>query len=215
MKNVSLKLTAYNLLKDRITSCEYPPGSQLNEEQLKVELNMSRTPIRDALSRLEQEGLVTIRSKKGITVAPLTMKELNMIYELRQLLECYALENYGDLLPEEELLSFYRLFSSGEIRDEDHYYQVDDAFHSMLISAVPNTYIARSYQQIIDQNTRFRILTGHRTIQRLENTTREHLDIIIACMKRDWQLASDAMQRHLHASKAAAFDLLLEQNNVI
>ena len=199
------------MLKEKITTCEYAPGFQMNEEILQNELGMSRTPIRDALSRLEQEGLVTIRPKKGITVTSLSIKELNMTYELRQLLECYALKMYGAVLPEEELLRFYRKFSSSALLNEQEYYDTDDAFHAMFMSAVPNLYIARSYQQIIDQTTRFRVMTGHNTTQRLEKTNREHLAIITACMKKDWELAAEAMLQHLNASKAASFDLLLEQ----
>lgn len=209
----SLKLQAYHLLKEKITSCTYSPGSQLNEEQLQNELGMSRTPIRDALSRLEQEGLVTIRSKKGITVTPLSIKELNMTFELRQLLECYALLNYGDLLKEGDLMAFYRAFSAPEGMTEQTYYQQDDAFHGLLVSVVPNLYIARSYEQIINQNTRFRVMTGHRTRQRLEMTNAEHLSILTSCMKRDWDAAAVSMRKHLAAAKDAAFDLLLEQSS--
>lgn len=212
MKNESLKLQAYNLLKEKVILCKYAPGSQLNEEFLQKELGMSRTPIRDALSRLEQEGLIAIRPKKGITVAQLSIKELNMIFELRQLLECYALENYGEMLDENVLLNFYRRFLATEAMDEEAYYALDDAFHAVLVGTVPNLYIARSYQQITDQNTRFRILTGLRTNERLGDTSKEHLAIITACMKRDWRQASEAMRSHLNTSKAAAFDLLLEQN---
>lgn len=211
MKSESLKLQAYNLLKEKIVHCDYAPGCQLNEEILQKELGMSRTPIRDALSRLEQEGLVTIRSKKGITVAPLSIKELNMTFELRQLLECYALENYGELLDEDQLLDFYRHFVSPEEMEEEAYYRIDDGFHAMLMATVPNLYIAQSYQQITNQNTRFRVLTGHRTEKRLAETNAEHVAIITACMKRDWPQASEAMRQHLNTAKAAAFDLLLEQ----
>lgn len=212
MKNESLKAQAYNVLKEKITKCSYAPGCQLNEELLQNELGMSRTPIRDALSRLEQEGLVTIRSKKGITVTALSLKELNMTFELRQLLEEYALRTYGDLLLEDDLLAYYRIFSTSENLSEQQYYEHDDAFHELLMSVVPNIYIARSYEQIINQNSRFRIVSGHRTAQRLASTSEEHLAILVACLKKDWVEAARAMRVHLTASKDAAFDLLLEQH---
>lgn len=215
MKGESLKLQAYNMLKDKITRCEYAPGSQMNEEILQRDLGMSRTPIRDALGRLEQEGLIVIRPKKGITIAPLSIKELNMTFELRQLLECYALRNYGSLLPDDELMSFYRTFTDvgacPETFSEEKYYQWDDDFHKLLMSVVPNVYIAQSYRQILDQNTRFRVLTGHRTQRRITETSAEHLAILTACLQRDWERAAEAMRRHLIAAKASAFDLLLEQ----
>lgn len=213
MKSESLKLQAYHILKEKIIYCSYPPGGQLNEELLQEEMGMSRTPIRDALSRLEQEGLVTIRSKKGITVEPLRIKELNMIYEVRLLLECYALTTYGEVLDEDKILEFYQTFSNADKLTEEEYYRADNVFHAMLISAIPNRYIAQSYEQITNQNTRVRVLTGHRTARRLAETNAEHLAILVACMKRDWKQAAECMREHLNNSKSAAFDLLLKQNS--
>ena len=66
----SLKLQAYQYLKSRILSCEYAPRQFLNEQKLCAEMgNISRTPMRDALGRLEQEGLITILPKKGLMVS--------------------------------------------------------------------------------------------------------------------------------------------------
>ena len=65
MKKETLKQHAYNIIKDKIINCEYAPSALLNEEMLKEDVQASRTPIRDALGRLEQEGLVTILPKKA------------------------------------------------------------------------------------------------------------------------------------------------------
>ena len=215
LKRESLKNQAYAILKDRITNCIYAPGCELNEETLQRELEMSRTPIRDALGRLEQEGLVSIRPKKGITITKLSLDQLNMVFELRQLLECHTLLQYGNLLPADQLNTFYQQFSKGAFLTEQDYYRADDEFHGMIMSVVPNIYIAQSYRQIINQNTRFRILTGHHTEQRLSETNQEHLSILSACIQRDWEQAANEMQRHLAHSKSAAFQLLLEQSEAL
>ena len=69
----SLKLQAYQYLKTKILNCEYAPSQFLNEQKLCAEMgNISRTPMRDALGRLEQEGLITILPKKGLMVSPIT-----------------------------------------------------------------------------------------------------------------------------------------------
>ena len=205
-------MQAYNILKERITNCTYPPGCQINEEMLQNELGISRTPIREALSRLEQENLVSIRPKKGIEITKLSIQELNMIFELRQLLECHALIQYGNLLPKEELYRFYQRFSEKIDPDnEKDYFKSDDQFHSLIMSVVPNRYIIQSYQQIINQNTRFRIMTGHRTAQRLMQTNEEHKAILAACIQQNWEQAAEAMRQHLMYSKSATFHLLLEQ----
>ena len=64
-------------------------GTFLNEEQLTTELSLSRTPVRDALGRLEQEGLLEIRPKCGILVRPLTLNDIDMTFEVRMLYEPY------------------------------------------------------------------------------------------------------------------------------
>lgn len=66
MAKTNLKTLAYKTIKQKIVTCEYAPGLYLNEEILTEELKISRTPIRDALSRLEQEGLIEIKPKKGL-----------------------------------------------------------------------------------------------------------------------------------------------------
>ena len=79
MSKMNLKTQAYNTIRQKIATCEYAPGTFLNEELLTTELGLSRTPVRDALSRLEQEGLIEIKPKKGIIVMPLSINTINMI----------------------------------------------------------------------------------------------------------------------------------------
>lgn len=110
MVKTNLKTLAYNTIKQKIVTCEYAPGTFLNEEILTDELKISRTPIRDALSRLEQEGLIEIKPKKGITVTALSIKDVNMIFEIRKLYEPYILKNYGSFLDEDKLNEFYHIF---------------------------------------------------------------------------------------------------------
>ena len=135
----SLKLQAYHYLKSKILSCEYAPSQFLNEQKLCAEMgNISRTPMRDALGRLEQEGLIAILPKKGLMVSPITDEDVHSIYEVRLLVEPYALRVYGSLLPREELEKFVYLMENPETIPD--FYAADDAFHDLLISTLPNKY---------------------------------------------------------------------------
>ena len=88
----SLKLQAYQYLKTKILNCEYRPNEFLNEQKLCAEMgNISRTPMRDALGRLEQEGLITILPKKGLMVSGITEEDVHSMFEMRLLVEPYAL----------------------------------------------------------------------------------------------------------------------------
>jgi len=208
----SLKLQAYNAIKKKIVSCEYAPNTLLNEELLREELHVSRTPIRDALSRLEQDGMITILPKKGIMVSGMSINDINMVFEVRLMYEPYALLNYGAKIPYSTLTHFYSLFSDpGSLAGDQDFFQADDAFHAAIIHAMGNRYLRQSYDWIHDQNLRFRVMTGQASALRLEESTNEHLHILTACLKQDWQTAAQEMEKHLSASKNATFDLILGQ----
>ena len=166
MPKTNLKTLAYNKIRQKIVTCEYAPGTFLNEEILTEALGLSRTPIRDALSRLEQEGLIEIRPKRGITVKSLTVSDINMIFEVRNLYEPYILKNYGSLLPVERLHGFYDIFlhtdSNSEcFKNNDYFYELDSDFHLMIVRSCPNVYIQNNYSLILTQNARFRYMTGN------------------------------------------------------
>ena len=214
MAGQSLKLQAYQYIKDKIIQCEYKPNMILNEEFLKEEIGVSRTPIRDALSRLEQEGLIYIMPKKGIMVTGLSIAENNMIFEIRMLYEPYALENYGHLMSDNLLQKYFNIFSNGsDAMSDDDYFKCDDDFHRCLVDLINNKYITSTYEKIQNQNFRFRILTGKRTIERLKHGNDEHLDIVNCLIKKDYVGAAAAMRNHLSRSKLANFEVLLSDVN--
>lgn len=215
MPKTNLKTLAYDTIKHKIIHCEYAPGAELNEELLTEQLRISRTPVRDALSRLEQEGLVEIRSKKGVTVTSLSVREINMIFELRNLYEPHILVNYGVHLDKEKLKEFYKIFTrknknSSCFKDNDYYYELDSNFHQLIVSACPNTYIQQDYNLIQTQSERFRFMTGNKSNNRLEDTFKEHLDIIVPCLNNDWNAAAEKLIYHLNESKKATFQLVFD-----
>ena len=125
---LSLKLQAYQYLKTKILNCEYRPNEFLNEQKLCAEMgNISRTPMRDALGRLEQEGLITILPKKGLMVSGITEEDVHSMFEMRLLVEPYALRTYGNAIPREQLEAYAELMHHSE-RIED-FCESDDDFH--------------------------------------------------------------------------------------
>ena len=130
----SLKLQAYQYLKTKILNCEYRPNEFLNEQKLCAEMgNISRTPMRDALGRLEQEGLITILPKKGLMVSGITEEDVHSMFEMRLLVEPYALRTYGDRIPREALENYTELMHHPE-RISD-FCESDDGFHELLMSS--------------------------------------------------------------------------------
>lgn len=213
---LSRKQTAYEYIKDKILSCEYGPGSMMNEQSLCDELELSRTPVRDALSRLEQEGLVNIMPKKGLMVSSLKLADVNHIYEVRMLLETYALRRYGRNLDLEEMRKLRRQMeeqavTAGKVSDQ---YDLDDAFHMTIMQTVNNRYLMSTYENIKDQNLRVRVLSGNQVKNRLADTFKEHTAIIDACLQEDWEEAAQAMARHLENARVAVFPFLIGEDLV-
>ena len=172
---LSLKLQAYQYLKTKILNCEYRPNEFLNEQKLCAEMgNISRTPMRDALGRLEQEGLITILPKKGLMVSGIT----------------------------EELEHFVQMMHEPDVIDD--FCKADDDFHELLMSTLPNKYLRSAYDRITGLNTRFRIMTGKVSMINREQTCEEHLEILEPALKGDWNTAADALQKHLEIARDKA-----------
>ena len=209
MPKCSLEQRVYQCLRKKIINCEYAPGALLNETQLAQEFDGSRTPIRSALSRLEQENLVQILPKKGILVAPLSIHDLKDAYEVRLLVEPYAVLTYGNKLTEELYLDYYKKF---QVIDEssfiDTHYILDDKFHFAFMEATQNPMLLQTYKQINTVVHRARILSAQLTVNRLQHSKEEHLKIVKACLKQEWAQASEAMYRHLLLSQKAVFQSL-------
>lgn len=216
MAKETLKQRAYNIIKDKIISCEYLPNTLLNEESLREEVHASRTPVRDALSRLEQENLIQILPKKGIMVAPLSIREINMIHEARMLMEPYAVENYAEQIPEERLEYYYKIFKEKNFQNSmGKFYEIDNEFHQEFIDATKNDYFVSLYERIFNQNCRLRILSGVKSNTRIDETRIEHFKILEACMSKRWADAAAAMREHLVCSKQASFEAILEERDMI
>jgi len=205
------KQAAYEYIKEKILSCSYEPGIVMNEQTLCDEMKLSRTPVRDALSRLEQEGLVNIMPKKGFIVAAVNLNDINRIYEVRLLLEPYALRRYGHKLDRAELERLRTLMKEQTSANESvsSHYELDDAFHGLIMRTVNNRYLTDTYENIKNLNRRVRVLSGSQVKDRLNNSFHEHAAIIDACLDEDWERAAQAMTKHLEIARVAAFHLLI------
>ena len=187
---LSLKLQAYQYLKTKILNCEYRPNEFLNEQKLCAEMG------------LEQEGLITILPKKGLMVSGITEEDVHSMFEMRLLVEPYALRTYGNLIPREQLEAYTELMHHPERIDD--FCKSDDDFHELLMSSLPNKYLRSGYDRITGLNTRFRIMTGKVSMINQDQTCEEHLEILNAALSDNWNTAADALQHHLELARDKA-----------
>ncbi|MBW9174038.1 GntR family transcriptional regulator [Clostridium estertheticum] len=210
MKKESLKQKAYNEIKSKIINCEYMPNSFLNESVLMEVTKSSRTPIREALSKLEQENFVTIIPKKGIMVNDLSLNDISMIFQVRELIEPFIILTNGFNLDKTELRSI-RDMVIGDITKQNikKTYDIDNRLHRFFIYSSSNKYFHQIMSHIYDQNSRMRILSAEKIDVRLKETQEEHLSIIDYIFAEKYDEAANAMKIHLANSKKAAIESLL------
>lgn len=210
MKKENLKQKAYNIIKSKIVNCEYLPNAFLNESILMEEINSSRTPIREALNKLEQENLVTIMPKKGVIVSELSINEINMIYQVRHSIEPYIIRTSGADIDKQSLKRVYAtMIDHMDKEGAAKFYQVDDDFHRFIVSSSNNKYFLQMMDYIYNQMQRMRILSGNKVDQRLKQTQEEHLTIIKLLIEHKIEEAAMSMCNHLDNSKKAALSSIL------
>lgn len=213
-RDTSMQDTAYRFIRKKIELCEYAPGQMLSESQLRDELGFSRTPVREAIGRLSQEGLVRVFPKRGIMVSSISIAEIHRIFEVRALVEPYALTAHHNALDLDEIARFAEIFHAYRHGEEiEDFYEIDDDFHAALASALDNSYLRELLDRIHVQSVRLRIISGNFVEERIMRTMEEHARIADACVARDWDGAARAMEDHLRHSKESSLAAILHNGD--
>lgn len=213
MAKTSLSDSVYQEALSRIVRCQYPPGSLVSEEQLVHELNASRTPIRSALIRLQQENLVRIIPKKGILVSQITPNYIRDLYNLRELIELYAIESFGQNFPKDRLMQYLTDFAPDNTgHNMDQIIDADVRFHIEIVSHTDNSLLCGYYRSMQDHLTRLTYFCGICMKDRVPESNNEHRDIILALLKDDLEAARALLKAHLKSAREVAYLSMLESS---
>lgn len=191
-------------LRDAIRKGVLKPGERLMEIQLAEELGVSRTPVREAIRKLELEGYVIMMPRRGTYVANLSIRDVNEVFEIRMCLESLASGLAAERITEEELESLQRLLVQiGEYMergDMDKIVETDMEFHDLLYQASRNTCLVGIIFNLREQLTRFR--TKSMSFPgRLAATLEEHRNIVEAIAQGDVKAARKAAEIHMERSE--------------
>lgn len=212
MRDALKKEQAYRQIKEKIVTCQYTPGMMLNEATLLEEIDSGRTPIREALSRLEQEQLIVILPKKGVMVADLTLKEICDVYHVRLLLEPHIIRTWGSQVPMDQLTAYRdRLSYFTEEMDLPARNALDDQLHKLIINSCPNGYLLHMSRHLYDQNQRIRITVGQ-LAHRMKQNISDHIVIADRLLEKDYEQAALEMHRHIDQSKQEILSYLSSYN---
>ncbi len=164
MDTVSRGEAAYAALRQRILTVDLAPGTVLPEAQITTMLNMSRTPVREAVARLSYEGLVDALPRRGIRVTPVTVRDVREINEVLACLEVEAVVGVASrALPADAMAALDAAIAAMDaaLRDGDRtsWATADFAFHSLLFDLSPNRHLRRTARLYLEKAHRARLLT--------------------------------------------------------
>lgn len=199
-----LKEHTYQTLKERLVDCVYEPGTMLNEAQLAAELGLSRTPIREAISRLELDGFVKTLPKKGVYVTDISFSDVLEVFQTRLEIEPIALRLAAQHLPKAELMNFCRKFEEPVV-DIQNSFRLDTAMHLFIIENCRNKYIIDMMRRVFEENTRI-IISSKQNQQQIHDAKQEHLDILNLLYNDEYEAAEAKMRTHIESCKKAALN---------
>lgn len=187
-------------VKQAVLERRYEGGMLLTEGELAEAVGVSRTPVREALLRLEMEGLIKLYPKKGALVLPVSAQEIADVVETRLLVEQHAARKAvpasGALLAElEELLE--RMREQAAAGDLAAVSVADRGFHATLVRSAGNRILERLYEQLRDRQLRMGVAVMHAHPDRVAKNIAEHAEILQALRNGDAEEATAAVHRHV------------------
>ena len=204
----SLSERAYDQLLDRMLSGELPAGTLLQERPLADALQISRTPVREALAKLESEGLVTRHVGRLLIVREIPVQELMQILHVRSILEVEAVALAADRISRTQLETLRATFEEqmkGPIPDAGNHWGADDLLHGAICEASGNAVLTEMVRGL---RRRTRMFNLKRMPERFLPGCSEHLAIIEALERGDEKMARRSMATHLDNTKRSILNKL-------
>jgi len=201
---LSSSAAAYRRLRHAIVRVELPPGTPISEAQLVERYGYSKAAVRAALARLRADGLVLAQPRRGHVVAPLTMRDVREIYDLRLLLEPPAAAAAAGQLPRDELARLRALCQPVPDLDDDasaeRFLQANRAIHVSIAEASGNGRAAAIVAQLLDDSERARLIALRAgAAEHGLRAHAEHLDLLDALATGDSRAAEQLMTTAIHA----------------
>ncbi|MEU8971436.1 GntR family transcriptional regulator [Streptomyces monashensis] len=190
----------YTHVKQGVLDRRYEGGTLLTEGELAEAVGVSRTPVREALLRLEAEGLIRLYPKKGALVLPVSAQEIADVVETRQLVEEHAarkavpaspalLERLAELLEQQKTQAAAGDLAGAAVTDR--------TFHAEIVRSGGNEILSRLYDQLRDRQLRMGVAVMHSHPDRIAKTLAEHEEILEALRAGDAQAAVGVVHRHV------------------
>jgi DNA-binding GntR family transcriptional regulator len=201
---MSLTDHAYALIRREIVSCTLPPGAEFTEVDLAGRLQMSKTPVREALARLQFEGLVRAFPRRGYRIEPIRLSDINDVFDARVILEAGAIALAVGKIGEAEFGRLRRLARSSSdaeyTADLEYSHRINNEFHEAIALASGNQRLHRMVVQTNTELERFFYLEAH-SEEPYPPDHVTHTQIVDAIEKGDPKIAQQAIVEHIEGTR--------------
>jgi DNA-binding GntR family transcriptional regulator len=208
-----LRDIVFETLREAIIAGQLRPGERLMEVQIAEELGVSRTPVREAIRKLELEGFVIMVPRKGAYVSDMSIKDVTDVFEIRRALEGLAAELAAERMTEDELEELERLLvrtaETTTKLDVSSTVDMDTGFHQVIYEASRNEKLSDMLYHLREQIQRFRTQSLSRP-GRLRRVLVEHQEIVDALQQRDAELARQLAEQHIDSAEIALLAVFQE-----
>jgi DNA-binding GntR family transcriptional regulator len=206
---------AYSRLKAAIRNGDLQAGDRLVEKDITERLGMSRTPVREALQRLESDGLLSYESRRGLVVTRPDHQMIMELYSMREALEAKAAGLAAQHASDLEIASLARLVADedGCFDDPRRLSEINQRFHGMMHLAAHNRYLLRSLQTMDDTMALLPTMLGNP--QRAREAHAEHLAIVSSIQARDAAASARAAEAHIRSAQRRRIEWLIESENLV
>lgn len=208
-KSENLTNQVYQNLKEQIINNEILPNSYLDEKALCESLGISRTPVREALARLEQDGLVVFLPRRGVMVSDLSLQTIIELIRIRKVMEPALLRPYFRLY-DKAILREFREKQEQALQNDDveTFYKLDYQFHKYLYEGTKKCHIIKLLSYVCDQHQRIRSQDYYRQ-RRLTTGAKGHIKIIDALLNDEYDTAYQLLLTHTSDMEEYYHGLLL------
>jgi DNA-binding GntR family transcriptional regulator len=206
-----LRVDIFRELRQDILACRLPPGAELREAELAERFGVSKSPVRDALSRLVQEGLVDVMPRQGYRVAPISLRDVRDMFQYRAVLECACVRVAAESASEADLraLDPFREFVASA--HADGFIGYNRAFHQALGRLSGNARLLDAVGGQIDQMDRVVAMSvGAMRRREPARLVAQHAAIIDALQAREARRAQGLVARHVEEAQRRVCDALLK-----
>ena len=204
-------------LREAILNGYFEPGEKLDQDLIAEELGVSRTPVREALNRLESEGFVEVRPHYGAFIAEVSPQDIREVYEVRRLLEAEVVWQVTPLIPESVLDELERSLAETQAQfdagDSAKHFESDVYFHETIVNFVENRLLKEILDSLTNRVSMVRRFAQSKPGPHLVESFKEHRAILQAIQQRDPEKAVELMTIHLERSAVRIQELVQSRAN--